>query len=270
MGILLEAPRTPSDTELMKWLFLVRQETCLATEPSFYDFVPYKYGPFSFMVRRDLEELSRFRYLHGNGHTLQDHLVDEVREAFDRLPERLRDAVRDVLGRYSHLSQAKLVRSVYSRYPWFATRSELSDAPRRSARRKRAVYTAGYEGESIDRFLQKLLKAGIEQILDVRSNPVSRKYGFSRKTLSGLSEKLDVNYVHLPELGVPPSHRRSLKTFEDYQELLGEYERSILPTVGKFRDKAAVLIKKRPSALVCFEADTPAAATRAAGQRDLG
>ncbi len=71
---------------------------------------------------------------------------------------------------------------------------------------RQTVYTAGYEGESIDRFLQKLLKAGIEQILDVRSNPMSRKYGFSRKTLSGLSEKLDMEYVHLPELGVPPSH----------------------------------------------------------------
>lgn len=256
LGLLLEAKRIPSHTELMKWVFLLRQETCLESDPSFYDFVPYKHGPFSFMVYRDLEELARLGYLNGNGFDLDDRLIDEAREAYARLPDSLQDAVHKTLHQYGRLSRAKLVQSVYSRYPWFAERSKLSNAHRRSTRTKRAVYTAGYEGESIDRFLQKLLKASIERILDVRNNPVSRKYGFSKKTLSRLSGKLDMEYVHLPELGVPPKHRRSLKTFDDYQELMSEYQRCILPAVGESQDKAAKLIRERPSVLICFEADT--------------
>jgi len=59
LGVLLEAPRVPSPTELMKWVFLLRQETCLDSDSSFYDLVPYGDGPFSFLVHRDLEELAR-------------------------------------------------------------------------------------------------------------------------------------------------------------------------------------------------------------------
>jgi len=118
------------------------------------------------------------------------------------------------------------------------------------------VYTAGYEGESVDCFFQKLLKARVERILDVRNNPVSRKFGFSKKTLRRLSGQIDMGYVHLPELGVPPSYRRSLESFEDYQALMEEYENSILPAVKESQVKAARLMKNRPSVLVCFEADT--------------
>jgi len=121
---------------------------------------------------------------------------------------------------------------------------------------KKAIYTAGYEGESITAFLQKLVAAGVERILDVRSNPVSRKPGFSKKTFSQLSETQGIEYVHLPALGVPASKRKNLRTFQDYQTLLRYYEQHILPSAEDARSEASRLSTERPSALVCFEADS--------------
>ena len=43
---------------LVKFVFLLRHQTMLNAMSSFYDFVPYKFGPFSFTLYRDLERLS--------------------------------------------------------------------------------------------------------------------------------------------------------------------------------------------------------------------
>ncbi len=176
----------------MRWVFLLKQETPLSSDPTFYDFVPYKYGPFSFTVYRDLEELARFGYLNGDGLRLQADLTSAAQGHFLSLAGDLRQEVMGVLARYGRLSQARLVHSIYEKYPWFASRSELNGAPKSTAKQRFAAYTAGYEGESIEAFLQKLLKAGIDRIVDVRNNPVSRKYGFSKGTLDSLCTNLDI------------------------------------------------------------------------------
>ena len=119
----------------------------------------------------------------------------------------------------------------------------------------KTVYTAGYEGESIDTFFEKLLEAGIQRLVDVRYNAISRKYGFSKGRLRQLCEQRNIDYVHLRQLGIPSSQRKSLKTVGDHQELMREYERSILPKVSDVQREALQLVQELPSVLVCFEAD---------------
>lgn len=255
IGTILEAPKAPTRTELMKWLFLLKNETVLSQEQSFYDFVPYKYGPFSFTVFRDLRKLAHFGYWNGKGYAISTHFIEDVREAFRSLPFKFRDAVWQITRRYGHLSQNTLLSQVYEKYPLFATRSELVNTPKVFVQKKKAIYTAGYEGESIEFFLQKLLGAGIERVIDVRSNPLARKYGFSKKSLKRLSGKLDIEYIHIPDLGIPSSYRKSLNTFEDYQKLMEEYDNYILPKATHARREASSLLQERPSALVCYEAD---------------
>jgi hypothetical protein len=255
LEVLLDAPRVPTRTELMKWIFLIKQETELRDDPSFYEFVPYKYGPFSFTVYRDLDELSRFGYLNGELR-LRPDMLSSARENADSLPGSLRRSVRDIMALYGPLPQPRLISKIYERYPWFASKSELQPTtPRANHKARPAVFTAGYEGESIEAFFQKLLKAGIERVVDVRNNPVSRKYGFSKLTMDRLSKNIDLDYVHLPSLGIPPEYRRSLNTFDDYQDLMKQYEQSFLPHAREARAHAATLLRDRPSALVCFEAD---------------
>jgi uncharacterized protein YwgA len=256
LGVILQAPKIPTLTELMKWLFLIKKETFLSSDSSFYEFIPYKYGPYSFTVDRDIDELSRFGYFTRDDFRIQSCLLSDAYRNFQSLPENVRSAIRSIFSQYGRLSLSHLIESVYERYPWFASKSKLkgkSSLPNNSP--KPAAFTAGYEGASIDTFLNKLMTAGIVRIIDVRNNPVSRKYGFSKMSLSRLSNNLGIEYINLPALGIPPSNRRSLANFDDYKSLMDYYETSILPTVPEPREYAARLLQDLPSVLVCFEAD---------------
>ncbi len=256
LSLLLEAKRVPSLVELMKWLFLLRKETCLSSDHSFYDFLPYKYGPCSFIFYRDLEELRRFGFLDNDRLELTPLLLKQIEQYWSSLPVRLQKAINTIIQRYSQYQIGELLNYIYDEYPWFASDDKSATFANYTLRNRRtAVFTAGYEGKSIDLFLQKLLSEGIERAIDVRSNPISRKYGFSKKTLASLCKRLDIEYVHFPELGIPTTLRSSLSSYEDYQGLLNRYERDILPKVSSVFQEVLQLQKERRSVLICFESD---------------
>jgi uncharacterized protein (DUF488 family) len=149
------------------------------------------------------------------------------------------------------------LKDVYARYPWYASNSDLKDlvpddVPKPKAA-PLAVYTMGYEDRSVDGFLNKLVRAGIRRIVDVRSNPVSRKYGFARSSLASLAEKLGLDYTHCPALGISSEKRRVVQTPAEFQELFGYYEREILPGEADAVAKVAELVRTVPSVLVCME-----------------
>ncbi len=256
LGLILIARRRPTRTELMKWLFLLWQETCVSSDISFYDFVPYKYGPFSFQVYRDLDCISSNGYLQPDALAIPEAMLPQAQHAFRSLPSQVLQAVTRVYSQYGLTTIEELLQYVYERYPWYASRSELAALTTAvSCRSDIAVYTAGYEGQSVDGFFDKLLRAGIECLVDVRNNPVSRKYGFARGSMQRICEKLGLRYIHLPELGIPSELRRTLESYEDYQKLLNIYETTVLPSLTQYRELAESLISERPSVLVCFEAD---------------
>jgi Domain of unknown function DUF488 len=45
------------------------------------------------------------------------------------------------------------------------------------------IFTFGYEGMSVDAFVRRLKASVIEAVLDVRTNPLSRKPGFSKRAM---------------------------------------------------------------------------------------
>jgi hypothetical protein len=255
LGVVHEAPHVPTRTELMKWLFLMRERNRLSQDLTFYDFVPYKYGPFSFLVYRDLAKLSAQGHLVDGELRLSPGSRPEVVRRYRTLPQPVRNAVSDVLRRYGHMRREALVKEVYRAYPWFASRSDRLPGKPRPKRVRKAVYTIGYEGESVDGFFQRLLKFGIEGIVDVRCNPLSRKYGFSKSSLQDVAEKLGLGYRHIRELGVPAFLRRNLTTPDAYQRLFTEYERNILPNARDGLKSAADALQRKPSALLCYEHD---------------
>lgn len=73
------------------------------------------------------------------------------------------------------------------------------------------ILTFGYSGHSLDSFLTKLQQHGVEVVVDVRRNPVSRKKGFSKTALSQFLAANGVEYVHQKDLGVPQDLRRELR-----------------------------------------------------------
>ena len=248
-------------TVFVKLVFLLRQETSLKKVPTFYDFVPYNFGPFSFTLYWELENLRQNGYVTTEEETiaLRGRILERTRLEAKELPASIRAAVTEVVERYGWMSQRALVSNVYTRYPWFAINSQLPERHLASIPRPKrtppAVYTAGYAGKSVDAFFNDLLKRGMGTIIDVRANPISRKYGFSGSRLGQICEKLGLEYRHVPSLGIPSSARMGLGSFASYQLLLSRYERSMLPQLCAEVEKVGQFMCKKPSVLVCVEKD---------------
>jgi len=244
----------PNQTQLMKWLFLLRRESPLKEGSTFYDFLPYRYGPFSFEVYKELGELTREGYLKHSELCIPDDRIADAWKIETALPHGARRSVVALLEQYGSLSASKLRQIVYKRYPWYASRSELASPPQKVPPAPLAIYTIGYQGKSIDRFLDELLGKGIRTLIDTRSYPMSRKYGFSKNSLQILASKVGIRYLHFPELGIDGYLRRQ-ERYANVQGLLDFYEQEILPRRQKPCEQVSKRMRSEASALMCFEAD---------------
>ncbi|MDI7268831.1 MAG: DUF488 family protein [Myxococcota bacterium] len=236
LSIVEAAGGRTSHLHLTKCAFAVRQETGTRGGDSFYDFLPYKYGPFSFTLYQDAAKLCREGLLaEANGDTWI--LTDAGRSHAARVDQEIATDVRSVVSKLGRLPAAQLLR-----------RKQLPPKGNLAAR------TAGYEGLSVDAFLNRLLERGIRRLIDVRHNPVARRYGFHGKTLAGLCGKIGIEYLHLPQLGIPGHLRRHLRGPDDYAALFADYDRYLDEHDDEVR-RVAIFMKQKPSVLVCVEAD---------------
>jgi len=248
--------------DFQKLLFLYCQEQRQARS---YEFVPYLYGGFSFTSYADRRRLIDQGLLADEDRLWK--LTNAGRHAASVAP-----AVRKELAAFARqhekLRGEDLVAEAYRRYPYYAIRSEMVERLFRKDKHslaavvaarpepgKAGICTIGYEGRSLEGFLNVLIGAGVSLMCDVRRNPLSRKYGFSRGTLSHACEGVGIRYEHLPELGIASEERRGLDSQSDYESLFKTYRRETLPS----QDKALTLIqelvvKGERVALTCFEA----------------
>lgn len=251
---------TPVDFQ--KYLFLLNAE--YYAEPA-YEFVPYRFGCFSFQSYADRRKLTELGLLKDDSNW---QLTSDQETYTDLLPRHEADQIQAFASCYQHLSGNELVRHVYKEYPYYATRSEIASKllaehelvgveQERNHDDTPALFTIGYEGGSFENYLNRLIKNNVQLLCDVRKNPLSRKYGFSRRVLSDTVEKLGIRYVHLPELGIVSDKRRSLDTPQDYQALFNDYELTVLPQNTESLDRVAELVKTYGRvALTCFEAES--------------
>lgn len=251
-----------TSTDFQKLLFLFVQEFQAA--PS-YDFVPYKFGSFSFTSYADKRRL------------VESGLLEEDENAWKLTPNGKRCsrpdhptavALHKFVRKYGQLRGERLLSDVYDRYPYYAIRSEIIDkvVTKKEARIRiehskpqgqgSGLVTIGYEGKSLEGYLNQLIRENVTLLCDVRRNPISRKYGFSKGTLAATCEKLAIRYEHLPELGIASEERQSLHSQADYDALFADYERTVLPGQNLFLDRILSWLRKGEKvALTCFELD---------------
>lgn len=115
------------------------------------------------------------------------------------------------------------------------------------------LYTVGYEGRDIDGFVTLLQRHRVDELIDVRLTPSSRKPGFSKTRLSGALADAGIAYRHLRELGNPRENRdgfrrRQQAAFDTYREHLGNGSRDAV-------DAVVDAAQQRSVALLCFERD---------------
>ena len=260
LSMLREAGRPVRRTPLVELAFLLSRETDIPARLPFYDFLPYRYGPFSFLLYRELQALAAAGHVENRegGLTASRSGVASSWSPGERALDPASHAVPHVLARYGGLSRSSLIDYVYRRYPWYASRStadnraavpSVADRPA-----ELRVYTIGYAGRSVDALFDELLRLGIAAIADVRANPISRKYGLSKGRLAGIATRLGMTYVHAGALGIPSARRRGSGP-GDRVALLDEYEREILPRRAGDVAALADMFRRTPSVLLCAEAD---------------
>ncbi len=248
------AGRPVSHLELTKWAFLLAREMPTGGGSSFYDFVPYHYGPFSFTLFHEAGALVRDGYLREDAERKTWERVQDVVSGTAALPSDVeRDAAR-VVDRFVAKKGDGLLDYVYGEFPWYSVNSRKRRLAERPAG-ELAVHTVGYERWSVDRLLDELMRRGITRIVDVRSSALARRYGFHKSTLRNLASKVGLGYVHIPELGIPSEQRRGLGSPRDYQQLFSHYEHHILFSKRAAVERVARLVREQPSVLLCMEAD---------------
>jgi uncharacterized protein (DUF488 family) len=70
------------------------------------------------------------------------------------------------------------------------------------------AYSMGYQGVSLDRYVEVLKSRGITIVVDVRETPWSYKKGFSRKPLAERLNLEGISYVHVKSAGNPSRNRK--------------------------------------------------------------
>jgi hypothetical protein len=248
-----------SKMDLQKLLFLYMEET----GADHYAFVPYRFGCYSFLADDDLDLLQKRGWLEQNNNELR------LSTSIALLPWARNNselkAVRVWLNKKTSRGWT-LVREVYRKYPYYAINSEIKEqlldkkelalvnqAGVISGPASKLIYTIGYEGLHLEEYINKLICNGIKLLCDVRENPLSRKYGFSKRSLSTLLPKFGIVYLHIPELGIKSKNRKGLKNSIDYEILFDDYRKSLPERqVGLTKITEELKTHKR-IALTCFE-----------------
>lgn len=255
----LGKPIAPRDFQ--KLLFLFTKE---CEEIPSYKFVPYRFGCFSFTSYADKRRLVSEGFLADNEQHWE--LTPSGRQlAQDRPIAPL--SVSKFCRRYANLRENALIAEAYRRFPYYAIRSEIIEkvlpdedsrqriAEARPSHSEPGLLTIGYEGKCLEEYLNQLIQAGVTLLCDVRQNPISRKYGFSKGTLSNACVGVGIRYEHVPKLGIASDQRRNLKTQTDYDALFTLYARTTLPhqqaTLSRIRQWMAD--ERHRVALTCFE-----------------
>ena len=118
------------------------------------------------------------------------------------------------------------------------------------------LFTVGYEGITLEQYLNRLIQHGVEVLCDVRKNSVSMKYGFSKSQLQNACNGIGIKYVHIPELGIASNKRQELNTQSDYDKLFLQYRQDVLTSTRTQQSEILELLKSHKRvALTCFEAN---------------
>lgn len=117
------------------------------------------------------------------------------------------------------------------------------------------LFTIGYERTGLFAFVHTLRDAGVACVLDVRDLPLSRRAGFSKRTLAASLAAEGIAYHHLKPLGTPKEGRIANRQ-RDYKRFWSIVDAQLAtPEAQDAFEHAAKLARAAPSCLLCFEAD---------------
>jgi uncharacterized protein (DUF488 family) len=112
------------------------------------------------------------------------------------------------------------------------------------------IYSVGYEGLTVAGLIERLQQSRVEELVDVRANPYSRRPGFSKKRLAGSLSAAGVTYRHEPLLG---NAFRDVEDFAVAMELMRGHLAAGEPAEAV--DRLVASADGRRIAVLCLESD---------------
>lgn len=241
---------TSTDLQKLVFLNIMKQNLCL------YEFIPYKFGPYSFQLAEDVDILFRDKYL-----SLENAKGSRRIKAIGEYQKKNSFQIATERG-------SNLIRKAYREYPYYTINSTITgrlfcgkeleifnNEKKKYNLTDQVLFTVGYEGRSIEAYINTLIKNNIRLLCDVRKNPLSRKFGFSKNKLKHILETVGIKYIHIPEFGIESDKRSSLKTVEDYQLLFHGYAKTLSTLKPQLENLYSMLCSNDRIALMCFERD---------------
>ena len=120
----------------------------------------------------------------------------------------------------------------------------------------RPLATIGYEGATVQGFLNALREQGIELLVDVRAVAMSRRPGFAKTRLAANLAEAGIEYLHLRGLGTPADGRAAARSGR-HDEMRRIFLDHLATPVAQTDLETLISIVSggRRAALLCFEAD---------------
>ncbi|QQS51166.1 MAG: DUF488 domain-containing protein [Bacteroidota bacterium] len=258
---LLEAFENRLDKiSLQKLLMLLTKQQ---QKPDFH-FVPYKYGCYSFQATADLQTMTKYKQVELQGN---DWVKTDTEKYLLIINDRDRQAIRYIKQMYGNKTSDELIRHTYLKYPQYAINSKIAEDKLTSEEYQKVIeckpksdkttlFTIGYEGISLEEYINKLIANNIKVLCDVRKNSLSMKFGFSKSQLQNACNGVGIEYYHMPQLGIDSDKRQELNIQSDYDKLFIIYRNDILTQTKNYQDTIIKLLNdKHRVALTCFEAN---------------
>lgn len=245
---------------IQKLLFLYSQKK---KNPE-YEFVPYKFGCYSFSANADLSTMVKKGNLLENENYFIKNLPDDFLKTLKIEDKKI---ITEVVELYGKMNSSSLIKHTYTNFPYYAINSTIVDTVLNEAQLQKVnslrnqksetiLFTIGYEGVSLEKYLNKLVINEVKLLVDVRKNSLSMKFGFSKSLLQKYCASLGIEYIHIPEVGINSDQRQELNTQADYDNLFESYRNTTLKeTISEQEFIISLLKKHQRIALTCFEAD---------------
>jgi uncharacterized protein (DUF488 family) len=112
------------------------------------------------------------------------------------------------------------------------------------------IYSVGYEGLTVGGLVERLQQSRIEELIDVRASPFSRRPGFSKKRLAASLEAAGIAYRHEPLLG---NAFRDIEDFDAAMDLMRTHLAEGEPAEAV--ERLISLAEGRRIAVLCLESD---------------
>lgn len=116
------------------------------------------------------------------------------------------------------------------------------------------IYTVGYEGLTLEQFIQQLRSARVQIVIDVRDFPLSRKRGFSKTALAAALDAAGMKYLHVRSVGCPKPIRDQYRADRDWEVYTAAFM-DHLQQQGVAIGELAAICAQQVAALLCYEAD---------------